>query len=112
MSWLRIDDAAVLNGKLGDLSDAEWRSLFALWSYCARKRNGGMFELGELRHAIYTTPSGPKFVRPQHIGRFLELGLVATDDGAVFSVNDWARYQPRDPTAADRMRRLRERTTP
>lgn len=109
MSWLRIDDSMPLNGKLGDLTDSEYRALLALWAYCSRKQNGGMFSLEEIRHAIYATPRGPKCVRSVQLGRFLDLGLVATDDGVVFAVNDWEKYQPRDGTAAERMRRYRER---
>lgn len=110
MSWLRIDDQMLINQKVGHLSDTEFRSLIALWSHCARKKNGGgTFSLDELRFAIYTTPRGPKSVRPVQVSRFVELGLVTTDDGERFTVNDWSKYQPKDPTAADRMRAYRER---
>jgi hypothetical protein len=111
MSWLRIDDAMPVNGKLGDLTDAEFRALLALWAYCARKGNGGTFVLDELRHAIYTTPRGPRCVRNEHLSRFLEVGLVATEDGGVFAVNDWGKYQPKDPTSAERKRRWRDRSS-
>lgn len=109
MSWLRIDDAISVNGKLGDLSDADFRALVALWSYCSRKRNGGTFTLDEIRHAVFTTPRGPRSVKPESVSRYVELGLVNTEDGAVFSVNDWSRYQPADPTGADRQRSWRKR---
>lgn len=109
MSWLRIDDSISINGKLGSLTDAEFRALLALWSYCARRKNSGEFSLDEIRHAMYATPRGPKSVRPIHVSRFVDLGLVNTDDGVAFAVNDWSTYQPRDPSAAERMRRYRER---
>lgn len=108
MSWLRLDDSIAINGKLGVLTDSELRALLALWSYCSRKRNGGSFCLDELPQAIYTTPRGPKCVRPQQLHRYVEVGLVNTDDGVVFSVNDWATYQPKDPTSAERKRRWRD----
>ena len=109
MRWIRVNDDMPLNGKVGDLTDTEYRALMALWAYCSRRGNGGSFLRGELRHAIYTTPRGPRFVRDTHLDRFVEVGLVREDDG-VFVVNDWTKYQPKDPTAAERMRRHRERT--
>lgn len=109
MSWLRIDDSMPLNGKVGELTDAEYRALVALWAYCSRKRNGGEFDREELRHAIYTTPRGPRAVKDIQLDRFLQLGLVNSTNG-VCAVNDWSKYQPKDPTAAERMRRHRERT--
>lgn len=107
MSWLRIDDQMPLNGKVGELTDAEYRALVALWAYCSRKRNGGSFYPRELLHAVYTTPRGPRHVRESHLERFCELSLVVAD-GDVYLVNDWDRYQPKDPTAAERMRRYRK----
>ena len=108
MSWLRLDDGIAINAKLGVLTDSEHRALIALWSYCARKRNGGSFSLDELLQAVYTTPRGARNVQHCHVHRYVELGLVNTEDGVVFSVNDWASYQPKDPTSAERKRRWRD----
>ncbi len=109
MTWLRVDDSMPLNGKVGDLTDAEYRALIALWAYCSRKRNGGVFAREEIRHAMFATPRGPKAVREVQLDRFLEFGLVRAE-GDFCAVNDWSKYQPKDPTAADRMRSLRKRT--
>lgn len=98
------------SAKVGDLSDSEFRSLLALWSFCSRSKNDGEFDLDQLRHAAFATPRGPRVVRAEHVARFVELGLVNTDDGIVFSVNDWRSYQPKDPTSAERKRRFRERS--
>ena len=111
MSWLRIDDQMPLNGKVGELTDTEYRALTALWAYCARKRNDGVFARSEIRHAIYATPRGPRCVRDPQLERYINLGLVHPE-GDVYAVNDWRKYQPNDPTAAERMRRFRERTEP
>ena len=108
MSWLRIDDQMMLNGKVGELSDAEFRALLALWAYCSRKRNGGAFFARELKHAIYTTAKGPRHVKQSHLERFCELSLVLPD-GDAYLVNDWRTYQPRDPTSAERQRAWRAR---
>lgn len=111
MRWFRVDDTMTLNGKVGDLGDVEFRSLLALWSYCSRRKNEGQFTLDELRHAIYTTPLGPRFVKAVHVSRFVEVGLVETSDGAVFTIKDWSQYQPKDLTGAERQRRYRDRDT-
>ena len=108
MSWLRIDDQAPVNGKLGELSDGEFRALIALWAYCSRRKNGGRFFSSELKHAVYTSQKGPRRVTYRHLERFCELSLVLPEDDA-FQVNDWGSYQPRDPTAAERMERYRQR---
>lgn len=108
MSWLRIDDQITTNGKLGELTDAEFRALLALWAYCSRRQNDGSFFERELKHAIYTSPSGPRRVTEKHLQRFCELSLVVPD-GDVYLVNDWRRYQPRDPTSAERQRAWRDR---
>lgn len=108
MSWLRIDDSMCINGKLGSLSDAELRALLALWSYCARKGNGGNFSLDELPYTVYTTPRGARNVNATQIARFVEAGLVTTTDGVAFAVKNWGRYQPKDPTSAERKRRWRD----
>lgn len=108
MSWLRMDDHFPMNGKLGELSDAELRALLALWAYCSRRQNDGVFFDRELKHAIYATPRGPRRVTAKHLERFCELSLVVPD-GDVFVVNDWRKYQPKDPTSAERQRAWRER---
>jgi hypothetical protein len=108
MSWLRIDDQFVTNGKLGELSDPELRALLALWAYCSRRQNQGVFYERELKHALYATPRGPRCVTTKHLERFCELSLVVPQDGA-YLVNDWRKYQPRDPTSAERQRAWRER---
>lgn len=108
MAWLRIDDNALGNRKLGSLTDREFRSLLGLWAYCAREKNEGQFGLDELVHATHGTPKGPRHVLAEELRRFVELGLVVTDDGATYHVHDWHVYQPSDPSAAERMRKQRE----
>lgn len=108
MSWLRRDDQRCLNRKIGQLNDREYRALDALHEYVARKKSGGNFELFELKHAVFVTPSGPRRVTESHLETFISAGLVDID-GEGFKVHDWDVYQPKDPTAADRMQRYRER---
>lgn len=109
MAWLRIDDTAMINSKLGRLTDREFRSLVALWSYCARSRNGGEFAFDEVGMFVYVTAKGPFTTTPSELRRFVELGLIDTEDGETFRIHDWHAYQPSDPTAAERMRKQREK---
>jgi hypothetical protein len=109
MTWFRVDDTMILNGKVGDLSDSELRSLLGLWSFCSRSKNDGEFILDDLRHAVFATPRGPRIVRAEHVSKFVSMGLVNTEDGVAFSVNDWRTYQPKDPTGAERQKRYRDR---
>jgi hypothetical protein len=113
MSWLRIDDQMPLNGKVGRLTDTEYRALVALWAYCSRRKternrrqSEGFFDPIEVRFAIYATPTGPKSVTNRQLKRFLDLGLVQVQ-GEGFVVHNWRKYQPKDPTSAERMRRFR-----
>lgn len=108
MAWLRIDDQRCLNRKIGMLTDGEYRALDGLYSYLTRARVGGEFTLSELPFALYITPSGPKRVTRRHLEKFLKARLIdKTETG--YKAHDWDEYQPKDPTAADRMRRHRAR---
>lgn len=111
MSWLRLDDSAVINPKIGQLTDRQFRALIALWSYCARRGNGGRFRISELQHMIIATPRGSSHVDHASIMAMITAGLVTRPRGyaGVLEVKDWAQYQPKDPTAAERMRRYRAR---
>lgn len=108
MAWLRHDDQRCLNRKIGQLTDVEYRALDGLHEYCARARNGGNFARTDLHFALYVTPRGPRHVTQKHLNSFVKHGLVdLTEEG--FKVHDWDVYQPKDPTAAERMQRHRDR---
>ena len=111
MAWLRLDDEVVLNPKVGELKDSEFRSLIALWCYCAKRRNEGLVSMSELSRIILASPSRPRRVSEATILRFIEVGLVDLVEGEpeMVQVKDWSHYQPKDPTAADRMRAYRAR---
>lgn len=111
VSWLRLDDQAVLNPKLAKLTDQERWALLALWSYCARRKNGGVFREDEIRYAIWASQDGPKSVSRAQLRKFQEQGLIVRKGktGSLLQVKDWAHFQPKDPTAADRQAAYRER---
>lgn len=110
MAWLRIDDQCVLNSKIGELTDREFRALFALWSICARTKNAGLLNIAEAKHAAYTTPQGARSVTLAQVQRFVDLGLLNSLDEEIVEVNDWQQYQPKDPTKAERQARWRAST--
>ena len=99
MSWTRTDDQASVNPKLGQLTDSEIRALtYGVWSYCSRRRNGGLFDTSELRAMVYVTPRGPRNVSRAHLARFEALGLLDRVSNAsrlhldCFMVHDWMLY--------------------
>lgn len=108
MSWHRTDDSASLHPKLGKLADDEARALaWGLWLYCARNRTEGTFTLDDLPHMAYLTPKGPRAVTTQMIRRFTQLRLVDDHGNGTLSIHDFRDYNPKDPTAADRMKKHR-----
>ena len=110
MAWLRIDDTAPINRKRGQLTGQEKASLEAVWAYCARTKNGGIFTLDDLEYCAHVTAGKLQKTTPRELKTFVEAGLVdAHEDGITFSVHDWNEYQPKDPTAAERKQRSRLR---
>lgn len=108
MSWGRFEDGVSINPKLAELNDRERRILGdALWAYCARERNGGHFDVKELRHAFYLAGHKTYRCTTRHLHRFVETGLVDDLGNGQYKVHNWERYQPQDPTASERKRRQR-----
>lgn len=94
--WYRVDSDARVNPKIGQLTDSETRALLlGVWSYCASRRNGGLFDTSELPAMVYLTPRGPRSVTAAHITRFKTLGLLdcvlvdARPRLDCFMVHDW-----------------------
>lgn len=111
MSWLRHDDMRSLNRKIGQLGDAEYRALDALMEFVSRSKMDGTFDQHEIKLAAYLTPNGPKRVTQRQLNRYLELGLVDDNTDPAnphqYKIHDWDTYNPKDPTAAERMRNYR-----
>lgn len=114
MSWGRIDDREVLDPKIGQLTDREYRAHKALIQYVLReRRNTGTFHPKDIRHAIYDHPNGPRAVKPKELERFKTLGLVrpldtytdaeiasfllgnvANSSPTLLRINRWEVYNP------------------
>jgi hypothetical protein len=101
MPWIRLDDKFPSHPKVAQLTDREFRVHVRVLCYCGEYRTAG-----RLPPSVWSEVPG--LTKP--IGaRLLELGLWETADDGTMKVHDWAKYNPPDPTAAERMRRLRAR---
>ena len=101
MAWLRIDDGFAQHPKLDGWTPAQKWALVELFCYCARHRTEG--------HVPSDLSLLPRAVTLKVLSLAEESGIIDRDeyDGRV--VHDWGTYNPSDVTAAERMRRLRER---
>lgn len=99
MAWLRIDDGFTGHPKVAALSDGEFRAWVRLLCWSAA------YKTDEVPRGIVGSIVG---ITKKRLERYAELGLLDEDDSG-YTVHDWYSYNPKDPTAADRMRRLRER---
>jgi hypothetical protein len=99
MAWLRIDDGFTEHRKLLGLKRSDRWTWVELLTYCARQQNGG------------TVPENVcdvlRFVTPAFINQCVGLGLIDVEDDGTMVVHNWPKYNPRDPTKADRQARWR-----
>lgn len=95
MSWLRLDDGFPQHPKIAALTDRQFRDWLTLLAYCARYKTGGEVPEGSLRVLG---------VRSASVAAFQELGLLED-----LTVHDWEKYNPADPTNAERQARHRTR---
>jgi hypothetical protein len=100
MAWLRIDDRFVSHPKIRCLSDRHFRVWMRLLCTCAQHSDGtvddGLIdEVSDLGNAT--------------LRRFVDLGLLdeVSENPHVYAIHNWSTYQPKDPTAAERMRNYR-----
>lgn len=99
MAWLRVDDGLAEHRKLLALKRSDRWTWVELLCYVARQNNGGHIPSG-----ICTTM---RYVTPSFLTTCEDAGLLDRDDNGVLVVHDWADYNPKDPTGADRQRRYR-----
>ena len=99
MSWLRIDDRFASHPKVAQLTDREFRVWMRLLCFCA----------------AYQDPSVDKVALNEVNGlssvmvtRFGTLGLLDVV-GDSFEIHDWAHFQPKDLTGAERQAKWRSR---
>jgi hypothetical protein len=105
--WFRIYDEALDDPRLQRLPASLFRAWFNV--LCAASRNGGTLpDLPELAFMLRTR----RGALCRRIDALKAAGLIEEVDGALRPV-EWERRQfverPADPTAAERMRRFRER---
>ena len=100
MPWLRIDDKFPRHPKVTQLTDREFRVHVRVLCYCAEYRTAGLVTTGMLAEV----PGLTKKV----IDRFINLG-VWDEDGSGYRVHDFEHYNPKDPSAAERQQRVRDK---
>jgi len=102
VSWLRIDDGFAEHYKISELTDREFRVWMRTLCYAAR--NNG--RAGRLTAAMRREIVG---LTAPMVQKYVSLGLLDEAEDGVVLVHDWATYNPKDPTAADRAKRYRQR---
>lgn len=100
MAWLRLDDGFPQHPKLVELTPAERWTWVEVLAYCARYKTQGKVARS-VREAVPRASA-------KMLDRFAAVGLLDKSEGG-WEVHDWAEFNPADPTAADRMRRHRNR---
>lgn len=101
VSWLRVDDGFGSHPKLLELTREERWTWVEILCHCARHRTGGLIAPG-IRDAV-------RHATPAFLAKTERVFLSKRDKNGRLFVHDWDDYNPSDPTAADRMRRYRER---
>lgn len=100
MAWLRLDDAFAQHPKLEGWTSARKWALIELFCYCARHKTEG--------HVPGDLSLLPRAVTRSVLELAERSGILDRDDHGL-TVHDWATYNPSDVTAAERMKRMRER---
>jgi hypothetical protein len=101
MSWLRTDDAFSQHPKFEGWTSAQKWAWLELMHYCARYRTAGRIpnDLTLL----------PRSTTEKLLERAETSGWIDRDRSGDRWIHDWRIYNPKDPTAADRMARKRNR---
>ena len=104
MSWFRVEDDFADHPKTTSLTDGQFRTWVRVLGYASRIRTDGLLETKNLRKTVPKTSK--KFIET-----CLEIGLFDAVENApnLVQVHDWSKYQPKDPTAAERARRYRDK---
>src|SRR5690348_2886373 len=105
MAWLRLYDDLLDNPKIQMLQDKTFRGLINLW--CIAKRNDGLIP-GDIPALMFSLRLNEGRVR-NLLQTLLSVGLIErVTEGYV--PHDWTEHQySSDVTAAERMKRYRER---
>lgn len=99
MAWLRIDDGFAVHPKIAALTDRELRVWLRLLCYCSRHSDPSVDAVTKQEVVGLTSAA---------IRKFAELELL-DPAGTDYEVHDWALYQPKDLTGAERQARWRSR---
>ena len=100
MSWLRLDDNFAQHPKFEGWPAAQRWAFVELMLYCAKYRTGGRVP------ADLTLL--PRPVNSRLLGQAEASGWLDRTEEALW-IHDWEKYNPSDPTAAERQKRYRDR---
>jgi hypothetical protein len=101
--WIKLDALLHRNPKVGRLSHPAFRAFVT--SLCEAKLCQSEGEWPSRDH--YAFAVGTKVAR--HFDTLVNAGLLELDDDGWVRVHDWGDWQPKDPTAAERSKRYRDR---
>lgn len=104
MAWLRLYDGILDSPKIQMLSDRAFRMLVNLW--CLAKRNGGTLP-GDMASLAFSLRQSEGKVRDTLQALISAKLIDRTSDG--YEPHDWGEHQYDSDSAAERMRRYRER---
>lgn len=99
MSWLRMDDRFASHPKIAQLSDKEFRIWVRTLCFCAMYQDPTVDKV-----ALSEVPG----LTRKTVARFTEFGLL-DEVGESLEIHDWAVFQPKDMTGADRQAKWRAR---
>lgn len=99
MAWLRIDDGFPEHPKILELGSADRRwTWLCILAWTARQRSPIVPKT--IQDAV------PKATR-RYLDSCVDLGLLDRNENGCLEVHNWRRYQPKDPTKAERQARWR-----
>jgi hypothetical protein len=105
LGWLRLDDGFTQHPKILALGGPAQRWVWLeILEYCARYKTRGKVP----RNIADAVPRATRAL----LARAVEVGLLTEttqDKSCAFLVHDWAKYNPPDPTGAERVARHRAR---
>lgn len=99
MAWLKVDDGLAEHRKILALKRSDRWTWMELLCFVARQNNGG--------HVPTGVGDAVKHVTRAFLDRCEQVGLIDVEDDGRRRVHDWEHYNPKDPNAAERMRRYR-----
>lgn len=104
MAWSRFEDDLDENAKVADFSDKAFRLWLYSITFATRNRTRGVLTNAQVRMLFAKIPGAAA----RHRDELVRLRGWDESEGGI-RVHDYDEYHPKDPTAADRQARFRDR---